>query len=63
MEALANFFRTVGTVQEVYTQVDFYTYIKSVEYMICVAFFIGFPMLYRHLHRSTDAHEEKKQGR
>ena len=62
MEALANFFRTVGTVQEVHTQVDFYTYIKSVEYMICVAFFIGFPMLYRHLHRGTDAHEEKKQG-
>jgi hypothetical protein len=62
MEALANFFRTVGTVQEVHTQVDFYTYIKSVEYMICVAFFIGFPMLYRHLHRSTDTHEEKKPG-
>jgi hypothetical protein len=62
MEALANFFRTVGTVQEVHTQVDFYTYIKSVEYMICVAFFIGFPMLYRHLNRSTDAHEEKQHG-
>jgi hypothetical protein len=60
MEALANFFRTVGTVQEVHTQVDFYTYIKSVEYMICVAFFIGFPMLYRHLHRDANDHKEKQ---
>ncbi|MBP1729539.1 MAG: hypothetical protein H6Q56_1912 [Deltaproteobacteria bacterium] len=62
MEALANFFRSVGTVQEVYTQVDFYTYIKSVEYMICVAFFIGFPMLYRYINREGNAHGEKKQG-
>jgi hypothetical protein len=62
MEALANFFRTVGTVQEVHTQVDFYTYIKSVEYMICVAFFIGFPMLYRHINRGTNDHGEKTQG-
>lgn len=54
MESLAHFFQSVGTVREVYTQVDFYTYIKSVEYMICVAFFIGFPMLYRRLHRKPD---------
>jgi len=60
MEAIANFFRSVGTVQEVHTQVDFYTYIKSVEYMICVAFFIGFPMLYRRIHREADGNKEKK---
>ncbi|PKN16367.1 MAG: hypothetical protein CVU66_01180 [Deltaproteobacteria bacterium HGW-Deltaproteobacteria-23] len=60
MEVLNNFFQSVGTVKEVYTQVDFYTYIKSVEYMICVAFFIGFPILYRHLHRESDSHETKK---
>jgi hypothetical protein len=60
MEALANFFQSVGTVKEVYTQVDFYTYIKSVEYMICVAFFIAFPMLYKRLHRDTSSHQEKQ---
>lgn len=60
MEAFSNFFQSVGTVKEVYTQVDFYTYIKSVEYMICVAFFIAFPILYRHLNRETGSHEEKK---
>lgn len=60
MESLAKFFQSVGTVQEVHTQVDFYTYIKSVEYMICVAFFIGFPMLYRHLHRNANGQHENK---
>lgn len=60
MEAFTNFFQSVGTVKEVYTQVDFYTYIKSVEYMICVAFFIGFPMLYRRINRETSSHEDKK---
>lgn len=60
MEALANFFQTVGTVKEVYTMVDFYTYIKSVEYMICVGFFIAFPMLFKRLNRSVDTHEGKQ---
>lgn len=60
MEALTKFFTSVGTVQEVYTQVDFYTYIKSVEYMICVAFFIAFPMFYRHLHKNRTNHDEKQ---
>lgn len=60
MELLTNFFNAIGTVQEVHTQVDFYTYIKSVEYMICVAFFIAFPLLYRHLHRPTTRHENKQ---
>lgn len=59
MEGLANFFQAVGKVQEVHTQVDFYTYIKSVEYMICVAFFIGFPILYRRLHSAENNQAEK----
>ncbi len=62
MESLAHFFQSVGTVKEVYTQVDFYTYIKSVEYMICVAFFIGFPMLYRHLHRKRERREDTQES-
>jgi len=59
MQELLNFFQSIGTVKEVHTQVDFYTYIKSVEYMICVAFFIGFPILYRRLHRDPDKQEDK----
>ena len=45
-------FATIGQVKEVYTLVDFYQYIKGVEYLICLAFFISFPMFYRYLHRT-----------
>ncbi|BCG45924.1 hypothetical protein GEOBRER4_n0697 [Citrifermentans bremense] len=41
---------SIGQVKEVFTLVDFYQYIKGVEYLICVAFFIGFPIFYRYLH-------------
>ena len=43
-------FQKIGEVKAVYTLVDFYQYIKGVEYLICLAFFVGFPMLYRRLH-------------
>jgi hypothetical protein len=46
---------SVGQVKEVFTLVDFYTYIKSVEYLICVAFFVGFPMFYRYINKSDDS--------
>jgi hypothetical protein len=44
----------VGEVKSVYTLVDFYQYIKGVEYLICLAFFVGFPILYRKLHSQND---------
>lgn len=47
-------FETIGQVKSVYTMVDFYQYIKTVEYLICVAFFVAFPMFYRYLHRSGE---------
>jgi hypothetical protein len=43
----------IGEWHQVYTLVDFYQYIKGVEYLICLAFFISFPMFYRYLHRSS----------
>jgi len=44
----------IGTWHQVYTLVDFYQYIKGIEYLICVAFFISFPMFYRSLHGSSN---------
>jgi len=44
----------IGQVKEVFTLVDYYQYIKGVEYLICVAFFIGFPMFYRYLHKREE---------
>jgi hypothetical protein len=39
----------IGEFQTVYTMVDYYTYIKTVEYLICVGFFIAFPMFYKYV--------------
>ena len=48
---------SVGQVKEVFTLVDFYQYIKGVEYLICVAFFVGFPMYYRCINKTEDSPE------
>ena len=47
-------FKSIGEVKEVVTLVDYYQYIKGVEYLICVAFFVGFPMFYRYIHKRED---------
>jgi hypothetical protein len=48
----------VGYTKTVHTLVDFYQYIKGVEYLICVAFFVGFPMFFRLLHKSDTGRQE-----
>lgn len=42
-------FNSIGHIKSVYTMVDFYQYIKTVEYLICIAFFVGFPMFFRYV--------------
>jgi hypothetical protein len=46
---------SVGQVKEVFTLVDYYSYIKGVEYLICVAFFVGFPMFYRYINNTEES--------
>jgi hypothetical protein len=48
LDALLN---SIGEVSQVFTVVDYYQYIKGIEYLICVAFFIIFPMFYRYIHK------------
>jgi hypothetical protein len=43
---------SIGEIKEVFTLVDYYQYIKGVEYLICLAFFIGFPIFYRFINKS-----------
>jgi len=45
----------VGEVREVFTLVDYYSYIKSMEYLICIAFFVGFPMFYRYINKKEES--------
>jgi hypothetical protein len=42
-------FNLIGEYNQVYTLVDFYTYIKGIEYLICLAFFVSFPVFYKYL--------------
>ena len=42
-------FGSAGEVVKVYTLVDFYNYIKAVEYLICAGFFVTFPIFYKHV--------------
>lgn len=47
---------SVGEIKEVFTLVDFYQYIKGVEYLICIAFFVGFPIFYRYINKDEGKH-------
>ena len=51
---------SAGEVVKVYTLVDFYNYIKAVEYLICVAFFASFPLFYKHVIKTPSEREEDK---
>jgi hypothetical protein len=57
---MTDLFSSIGEVKEVFTLVDYYQYIKGVEYLICVAFFVGFPIFYRYIHtRDTTPGNDK----
>ena len=51
---MLDIFNSIGQIKSVYTMVDFYQYIKTVEYLICIAFFVGFPMFFRYLMSNKD---------
>jgi len=55
---MLDFMNSIGEFKSVYTLVDFYQYIKGVEYLICIAFFAGFPAFYRYIHKTEDSTEE-----
>lgn len=38
-----------GMIQPIHTMVDFYTHIKGIEYLICVAFFVAFPLFFQYV--------------
>lgn len=40
-----------GMIQPIHTMVDFYTHIKGIEYIICVAFFVAFPAFFQYVEK------------
>lgn len=49
---------SIGEWHSVHTLVDYYQYIKGVEYLICLAFFIAFPMFFKYVNNSSDDHSK-----
>ena len=44
-----------GMITPLHTLVDYYTHIKGIEYLICVAFFVAFPVFYNYVNREKKA--------
>ncbi|HEB49684.1 MAG TPA: hypothetical protein ENI89_03665 [Desulfobulbus sp.] len=40
-----------GMITPVHTLVDYYTHIKGIEYLICAAFFVAFPIFFNYVNR------------
>ncbi len=44
----------VGMIKPMHTQVDYYTYIKGIEYLLCVYYFMIFPVFYMYINKKKD---------
>lgn len=40
-----------GMIKPMHTLVDFYSHIKGIEYIICVAFFVAFPVFVKYINK------------
>ncbi len=50
-ELMRHYLVASGMVQPIHTMVDFYTHIKGIEYLICVAFFVAFPVFFQYVEK------------
>ena len=48
-EVVRQYMVAIGLVGEQATLVDFYTHIKGIEYLVCVAFFGAFPLFFKYV--------------
>lgn len=48
-ELARQYMTATGMIKPLHTLVDFYTHIKGIEYLICVAFFVAFPVFYQYV--------------
>jgi hypothetical protein len=53
-ELFRQYLIAIGVMQEFHTMVDFYTYIKGVEYIFCLLFLSIFPAYYIYLNKKQD---------
>ncbi|MFA6499060.1 MAG: hypothetical protein WC256_03190 [Desulfurivibrionaceae bacterium] len=48
-EVARQYMVAIGLISEQATMVDFYTHIKGVEYLVCLAFFAAFPVFFKYV--------------
>ena len=58
-EMMGNFFSQIGSTGRVYTEVDYYTYIKAVEYLICIGFFVVYNLFWKKFFKPDLWREQK----
>lgn len=51
-DLLRQYLVAIGVIGEYETLVDFYTHIKGVEYLICGAFFVAFPVFFKYVNNA-----------
>ncbi len=49
----------IGMVKPLHTMVDYYTHIKGIEYLLCVAFFVAFPVFFKYVNKNPARKAEK----
>jgi hypothetical protein len=64
-ELMHQYLLASGLIQPIHTLVDFYSHIKGIEYIICVVFFVAFPIFFQYVekrktHITASAGENKK---
>ncbi len=54
-DVIKGYMVATGMVTPLHNLVDYYTHIKGIEYLICAAFFVVFPVFYKGLSREKRA--------
>ena len=52
-ELVRQYMTATGMITPLHTLVDYYTHIKGIEYLICVAFFVAFPVFYTYVNKEA----------
>ncbi len=48
----SQYMTATGMIKPLHTLVDYYTHIKGIEYLICVAFFVAFPIFFKYVNKA-----------
>ena len=59
-ELAGQYMSAIGMVKPLHTLVDYYTHIKGIEYLICVAFFVAFPVFFKYVNKAPKATKSVK---